>query len=63
VASIRVTVIAAGLIGDFRPPDTIRFGFSPLFLTEPDVVRAAGIVREVLAAESWRGAAHTGVVT
>ncbi|MFZ4602476.1 MAG: aminotransferase class V-fold PLP-dependent enzyme [Caulobacterales bacterium] len=61
--ALKTALIAAGLIGDFRPPDTIRFGFSPLFLNEPDVVRAAGIVREVLAAEAWRGAAHSGVVT
>jgi kynureninase len=61
--ALKTALIEAGIIGDFRPPDTIRFGFSPLFLTEADVAQAAARVREIIAAEGWRGAAHVGVVT
>lgn len=61
--ALKTALIGAGVVGDFRPPDTIRFGFSPLFLTERDVIDAARIVRETLARDDWRGAAHAGVVT
>jgi kynureninase len=31
---------AGGVIGDFRPPDVLRFGLTPLFLGYEDVLRA-----------------------
>lgn len=61
--ALKTALIDAGVIGDFRPPDTIRFGFSPLFLTERDAIAAAQTVRAVLVRDDWRGAAHVGVVT
>lgn len=47
-------LIARGVIGDFRAPDLMRFGFSPLFLSFADVRRAADIFVNVLDTEEWR---------
>ncbi|OWY05261.1 kynureninase [Thioclava sp. F1Mire-8] len=46
-------LIARGVIGDFRAPDAMRFGFTPLYLDEGDVTRAAEILGEVMAERAW----------
>lgn len=52
--AIMQALIARGVIGDFRAPDLMRFGFSPLFLSYEDVWRAAEILADVLRTEEWR---------
>jgi kynureninase len=46
-------LIARGVIGDFRAPDLMRFGFTPLYTRFTDVVRAAEILAEILATREW----------
>jgi kynureninase len=43
-----------GVIGDFRSPDHMRFGFAPLYLSFADVHAAATILHEILANSTWR---------
>jgi len=44
---------ARGVMADFRAPDTVRFGFSPLFLTYTGVWDAMDALAEILASKSW----------
>jgi kynureninase len=46
-------LIAEGVIGDFRAPDVLRFGFSPLYLRYADVWDAARKLADIVAARRW----------
>lgn len=46
-------LIAQGVIGDFRAPDRVRFGFAPLYLSYAEVWRTAQIIGEVLTSGVW----------
>ncbi|MFI2641421.1 kynureninase [Streptomyces sp. NPDC018610] len=41
-------LIERGVVGDFRHPDVLRFGFTPLYVSFADVERAARVLAEVL---------------
>ncbi|MGW5875742.1 kynureninase [Nocardiopsis terrae] len=47
-------LIERGVIGDFRAPDVMRFGFTPLYLRYVDVYDAATALVEVVASGEWR---------
>ncbi|MEU3935078.1 kynureninase [Streptomyces sp. NPDC029044] len=42
-------LIERGVVGDFRAPDVLRFGFTPLYVGFADVERAARVLAETLA--------------
>ncbi|WP_371171032.1 kynureninase [Aliiroseovarius sp. 2305UL8-7] len=46
-------LIARGVIGDFRAPDIMRFGFTPLYIDEGDVNRAIETVTDIMTNRLW----------
>ena len=47
-------LIERGVIGDFRAPDLLRLGFTPLYLRYVDVFDAMSLLEQVLADGSYR---------
>ena len=47
-------LIARGVIGDFREPDILRFGFAPLYLRYIDVWEAVERMQSILKTEEWK---------
>ena len=52
--AVMQAIIDRGVIGDFRQPNVLRFGFTPLFLRYTDIWDAVMIVREVMMAGAWK---------
>ena len=52
--SVIQALIARKIIGDFREPGIMRFGFAPLYLRYTDVWDAAEALADVLKKEEWR---------
>ena len=50
--AVMQALIARGVVGDFRAPDILRFGFTPLYVGFGDAERAARVRGEVLAEAS-----------
>ncbi|WP_206050365.1 kynureninase [Oceaniglobus ichthyenteri] len=46
-------LIARDVIGDFRAPDIMRFGFTPLYIDETDVRGAVDILADILDNRLW----------
>src|SRR5664279_1955180 len=52
--AIMQALIARGVIGDFRAPDLLRFGFAPLYTRFVDAWDAVEHLAQVLDREEWR---------
>ena len=54
--AIMQALIARGVIGDFRAPDLLRFGFAPLYLRYVDIWDAVEVLRQVMEGRVWDAA-------
>ena len=52
--AIMRALIERGVIGDFRAPNLMRFGFAPLYNSFEDAWRAAEILAEILRTGTWQ---------
>ena len=46
-------LIARGVIGDFRAPDVLRFGFAALYLRYTDVWDAVAALKDIMQSGAW----------
>ncbi len=52
--AIMQALIARGIIGDFRAPDVMRFGFAPLYTRYQDIWDAVSGLAAIMDGEVWR---------
>ena len=52
--AVMQALIDHNVIGDFRSPDLIRFGFTPLYIDEEDVIAAVKILQHILDNDVWK---------
>lgn len=56
--AIMQALIARGVIGDFRAPHFIRFGFTPLYMSRTDVWDAVAALRDIMASQAYAAPEH-----
>jgi kynureninase len=56
--AIMQAMIARGVVGDFRAPDVIRCGFTPLFIDADDVARAVAVICDIMQNRLWENPAY-----
>jgi kynureninase len=55
-SAIMAALVSAGVIGDVRPPNLLRFGFAPAFQRHVDVWDAVDVIETVMDEGRWREA-------
>jgi kynureninase len=61
--AVMAALIARGVIGDYREPAIMRFGFTPLYTSFADVWDAVDVLRDILDREAYDVTAARGAVT
>ncbi len=52
--AVMQALISRDVVGDFRAPDIMRFGFAPLYIRFVDVFDAVATLSGILRSEAWR---------
>lgn len=50
---LQQALIREGVVGDFRAPDVLRFGFAPLYVRYEDVWTAVQKLKRVMQEQLW----------
>lgn len=61
--AVMAALIARGVIGDYREPEIMRFGFTPLYTGYADVWDAVAILKDILDNEAYDTQAARSAVT
>jgi kynureninase len=61
--AVMAALIARGVIGDYREPEIMRFGFTPLYTSFADVWDAVAILKDILDREAYDTRAERSAVT
>jgi kynureninase len=61
--AVMQALIARGVIGDYREPEIMRFGFTPLYTSFADVWDAVEILKQILDDQAYDITAARGAVT
>jgi len=61
--AVMAALIERGVIGDYREPEIMRFGFTPLYTGYADVWDAVAILKDILDNESYDSALERSAVT
>jgi len=56
--AVMQALIARGVIGDFRAPNMMRFGITPLYIGEREIRAAVDVVEDVLTRRLWTAPAY-----
>jgi len=51
--AVMQALVEHDVVGDFRAPNLMRFGFTPLYLDEQDIVAAADVLQDILDNDLW----------
>jgi len=51
--AVMQALIAHNVIGDFRAPNVMRFGFTPLYIDKTDVIAAVDVIENILVSKLW----------
>lgn len=60
---IMQALIARGVIGDYREPEVMRFGFTPLYTRHADVWDAVAILKDILTRNAYNQSEQRSAVT
>ena len=61
--AVMQALIARGVIGDYREPQVMRFGFTPLYTSYQDVWRAVMVLKDILDRSDYQVDARRDAVT
>ena len=56
--AIMQALIDRNIVGDFRAPNIIRFGITPLYINEEDIIQTVMVLKNILSNRLWDNPAY-----